>query len=1125
MERLILVLSAVMLLSPFSLRANPSCYDVVPLPQKIELKAGMPPFVFDEDTEVYYTPDPDGNMERNAGFLAGYISASMGFVPEVRAVDKGRLSSVLASGNIVLLCNPSLEVPAEGYIASVDGHGFVIKGSAPEGVFYGIQMLRKAILSAKDGGKAVFSAAKIVDFPRFGYRGAHFDVCRHFFTVDEVKRYIDMMAVHNMNTLHWHITDDQGWRIEIKRYPKLAEKGSVRKGTLVGHLNDRPQKYDGKTYGGYYTQDEVRELVRYAAERYIDIVPEVDLPGHMLAALAAYPELGCTGGPYEVWMKWGVSEDVLCAGNDAVPDFLDGVFSEILDLFPSEYIHIGGDECPKDRWAACPKCQAKAAELGLKDDSLSSKEEKLQGYLMEHVAKFLQSKGRKVIGWDEILDGGAADDIVVMSWRGEKGGIKAAKLGHDVIMTPNSHLYFDYYQGQDISREPLAIGGYIPLEAVYNYNPVPKALGKRYCGRIVGVQANLWTEYIDTFSHVQYMVLPRWAALAENQWNCPAHKDYDAFLDRLENLIEVYDIEGYAYARHVFEVSADIRADAERGVVKVDYKTMGMAPVHYTFDGTKPTEASPIFEKTLEIGTGVVLTAAAFRNGDPSSFVSDTIVFNPATAKPVKLLYSPSDRYTFSGAEMLVDGLKGDSVFGSGRWLGFEACPLDAVIDLKSRIPVSSVRLGVCVNTADGVFDARKIAVSVSDDGKNFRTVALKNFRAMEKETKEVKRHFLSFPETSVRFVRVTAVPEMDIPAWSWLRGSSAFIFCDEIEVGSATRADIPEVSYVGRTSVSPEGFVRYDWTGTYFSTTLHGDRLDAEIEVKGESWFNVFVDDSLAGNFSVKDADTLVTLAEGLGAGSHEVKVQKRTEGEYGMVTVKGFVLPAGCGLSPVRARNCRHIEFIGNSLTCGFGTEGKDRNEPFKVSTENCNLSYAAIISRYFDADYTMIAHSGQGAVRNYGDSLTVSSLCMQGRMLRTFDTDTLLWRGNSYVPDLVVINLGTNDFSLPPYPCEKEFVDGYCNLISQIFSLYGKIPVLCVCPPTTGEPLPGYLEKVHDRMQDAPVYLMVLTRGLYNDNSDLGSAWHPNYSGQLKMAMGIIPYISTITGWEMMPGKTVE
>lgn len=1117
LKSLLPALAAAVLL-PAGASAQQSCYSVIPLPEKAVIKAKSSPFVLSAESDILYTGGNE-RMEKNAEFLAGYVRDYTGISPDVKAYEGS------AGGDVLLVCDSGSGIPREGYRISVSQDGITVTGSSPAGVFYGIQTLRKTLpsLERRDGG-VVFPAAEIEDSPRFGYRGAHFDVCRHFFTVDEVKSYIDMMALHNMNTLHWHITDDQGWRVEIKRYPELTGKGSVREETLVGHLNDRPEKYDGQPYGGYYTQDQIREVVRYAAERYVNVIPEVDLPGHMQAALCAYPELGCTGGPYKVWTKWGVSEDVLCAGNDDVLAFLDGVFTEIMELFPSEYVHIGGDECPKVRWESCPKCQARAAGLGLEDDASSTKEQKLQSYVMKHVAAFLQSHGKKVIGWDEILEGEAADGAIVMSWRGESGGIEAARLGHDVIMTPNTYLYFDYYQGQDTSKEPLSIGGYIPIRSVYFYNPVPRALDRKEKSRILGVQANLWTEYIASFPHVQYMVLPRWAALAENQWSCPERKDYKAFLDRLENLIAVYDLGGYVYAGHVFEVNSSIAPDFKSGAIKVTYGTMGDAPIRYTLDGTVPDESSPVYSGPLEIRESSVLSASAFRHGRPGPVKTDTVSFNLATARPVTLLQPSCDRYTFDGAQMLVDGLEGDNVFGSGRWIGFENSDLVAVVDLGERKTFASVSLGVCVKTADGVFDARRITVSVSDDGRRYRVVADREYPQADRETMQVSRHFLSFPETVARYVKVKAESEKTVPSWSWLAGSRAFLFCDEIKIGSMERGDTPEVRYVGRTSVSDDGHVSYDWVGTYFTAMLYGDRLDASLSVEGESFFNVFSDGGLVRKFGISDADTVVTLVSGLGDGPHEIRVQKCTEGEYGRVTVGGFILPDGCRLQFPENIQSRHIEFIGNSLTCGFGTEGKDRDEPFRVSTENCNLSFASVIARYFDADYTMIAHSGQGAVRNYGDSLRVSEICMQERMLRTFDMDTLAWNP-SYRPDLVVINLGANDFGVPPFPQEEEFVEGYCRLLSQLRQQYGEVPVLCVCPPTTGDPLDRYLKIVQERMDDDAVYVIVLTRGLFNSTSDLGSVWHPNYSGQRKMAMGLIPYISTVTGWDMPAGKPVE
>ena len=440
-------------------------------------------------------------------------------------------------------------LPREGYRLDIGRRGVEVRASAFSGFFYALQSIRQLLPAAIYGAVPAPEAAwtlpcvRIADAPRFAYRGMHLDVARHFFPTEEVKRYIDIMAVHKLNTLHWHLTDDQGWRIEIKRYPRLTEVGSVRKSTVVGKDWDR---YDGVPHGGYYTQDEIRDVVAYAADRGITVIPEVDLPGHMLAALTAYPELGCTGGPYEVWGRWGVADDVLCVGREETFEFIEGVLAEVLELFPSEYIHIGGDECPKVRWEKCPRCQARIAELGLKDGDGHKAEHYLQSYVTARVERFLNERGRRIIGWDEILEGELAPNATVMSWRGSDGGIAAAKLGHDVVMTPNSHFYFDYYQSMDQASEPFGIGGYIPMDKVYSYDPTA-GLTPEQQRHILGVQANMWTEYIAEAGHLEYMLLPRLAALSEVQWCDEGVRDWDRFLSGFR-MAEIYRTMGYEFA-------------------------------------------------------------------------------------------------------------------------------------------------------------------------------------------------------------------------------------------------------------------------------------------------------------------------------------------------------------------------------------------------------------------------------------------------------------------------------------------------------------------------------------------------------------------------------------------------
>jgi hexosaminidase len=434
----------------------------------------------------------------------------------------------------------------EGYILTVTPKEIIIQAKSAVGLFYAVQTLRQLMPVEVENQKVIeginltVPACYIKDEPRFVYRGMHLDVGRHMFPVEYIKRYIDMIAMHKMNTFHWHLTEDQGWRIEIKKYPKLTEIGAFRNETIIGHAGKKPYVFDGKRYGGFYTQDEVKEIVAYAASKFVTIIPEIEMPGHAMAALASYPELSCTGGPFEVFTSWGVVDDVYCVGKEETFNFLENVLSEVIDLFPGKYIHIGGDECPKARWKKCPLCQKRIKDEGLKD------ERELQSYFIQRIEKFLVSKGRKIIGWDEILEGGLAPEATVMSWRGTSGGIAAAKQKHDVIMTPSKYVYLDYYQCEP-EGQPLAIGGYLPLERVYSYNPMPSELTPEEQKYILGIQGNVWTEYIPTPEQMEYMAFPRAFAIAETGWTPDRLKDFDDFLSRLEILKKRYDAIGINY--------------------------------------------------------------------------------------------------------------------------------------------------------------------------------------------------------------------------------------------------------------------------------------------------------------------------------------------------------------------------------------------------------------------------------------------------------------------------------------------------------------------------------------------------------------------------------------------------
>ena len=743
-------------------------YQVVPLPQEITVTEGTS-FTLDETVAIAYQGDEA--MKQNATFLAEYIKEKVGLDLPItnQSSNKAIRLSVENSGD-----NP------EGYQLTVSADGIAIIGASPAGVFYGIQTLRKALPVTK--GKAKLPAVEINDYPRFSYRGAHLDVSRHFFTVDSIKRFIDILALHNINRFHWHLTDDQGWRFEMKKYPKLSTIAAERSETVIGRNSG---EYDGQHYGPFqYTQDDCREIVAYAAERHITVIPEIDLPGHMQAALAAYPEFGCTGGPYEVWKMWGVSENVLCAGNDATLGFIEDVLTEIVDVFPSEYIHVGGDECPKTEWEKCPKCQARIKALGLKDDDKHSAEMYLQSFVISHAEKFLNIKGRKIIGWDEILEGELAPTATVHSWRGISGGLEAAKKGHNCIMSPNTFMYFDYYQTKHTADEPLAIGGYVPVETVYNYEPMHPSLTPEQQKHIIGVQANLWTEYIHTFTHVEYMELPRMAALCEVQWCKPENKDFEDFKQRIIPLVELYDIKGYNYAKHIFDVNATFTTDTTKNCIIAELSTIDGRPIYYTTDGSEPTETSAIYKKPIEIKANCTLKAKGIGKRGATRQFSEDITFNKATAKPITLLQPTHRSYGYGGAPTLTDGLKGNHNYRTGRWLGFAGNDFEAVIDLQKTEEVSLVSLSTCVEKGDWVFDARGLIVSVSEDGELYTEVFCEEYPAMtEKNPNQIYHHEMNFTTTKARYVKVKALVEHSMPDWHGAKGYGAFLFVDEIAV------------------------------------------------------------------------------------------------------------------------------------------------------------------------------------------------------------------------------------------------------------------------------------------------------------------------------------------------------
>ena len=535
MKRLFLIFSLSQLLFLSPMQAQRADYRIVPLPMNVETDSAHT-FTLRPEAGIAYSE----GCEREARFLQEWVKQATGIQLRLAPNDsRAAIRLTLKTGDI----------PAEAYSISVGKKGVELEATERVGLFRAAQTLRKS-LPCGPTYHIDLPYTHIDDQPRFAYRGVLLDCARHYFPVSMIKRMLDVMALHGCNQFHWHLTDDQGWRFEVKALPRLAPYGSVREQTVIG---PNAGIYDGQRYGGYYTQEECRDLVRYAAERHINIIPEIDLPGHMQGALHVFPNLGCTGGPYPVRTMWGVSREVLCGGNPETLDFLRTVLGEVCDVFPSPYIHIGGDECPKDRWRKCPKCQAKIQELGIQDDGRHSPEDQLQSYINREVEDFLSERGRSLIGWDEILAGGLSGNSIVMSWRGTKGGIEAARQSHRVIMSPNVFAYIDHPQLKDVAKQPRTIGGYIvSASKIYSFEPlIPDSLSQEEQRHILGPQANLWTEYIAYPEHAFYQLLPRLAAMSEVQWCRPEQKDFDDFKARLPRLEKVYDLMGLPYCHAV----------------------------------------------------------------------------------------------------------------------------------------------------------------------------------------------------------------------------------------------------------------------------------------------------------------------------------------------------------------------------------------------------------------------------------------------------------------------------------------------------------------------------------------------------------------------------------------------
>ncbi len=739
---------------------------LIPKPSKISMGKGS--FTFDTAT-AFVVPAHSAQLSELAAMAAEEVHSITGFTPAIR-----RDKQPLAGKNVVVLrIAPALvRLGAEGYALEVGQPVILIEAPTAAGVWFGLQTFLQLLPPGAAGAPFAVPVLKIEDRPRFAWRGMHLDVCRHFFPVAFVKKYIDEIAMYKMNTFHWHLTDDQGWRIEIKRYPKLTAIGAWRSGTMVGAYS--LQQFDSVRYGGFYTQNEVKEVVAYARKRHVTVVPEIEMPGHSLAALASYPELSCTGGPFEVAKGWGVFPDVFCPKETTVT-FLQNILTEVCALFPGKYIHIGGDECPKDRWKTCPNCQALMKKLRLKNEN------QLQSYFVRRIEKFLNKKGKQMIGWDEILEGGLAPNAAVMSWRGTAGGIAAAKQRHKVVMSPGSHCYFDHYQGEP-AFEPLAIGGYTTVDKVYSYEPIPAELKRSKTKYILGAQGNVWTEYIPNEQQVEYMAMPRMAALAEVLWSPKKGRDYADFQERLIRHFALLDKKQVNYSRSIFQVKLAMKPPPSKTGALVELSSpFGGTGIHYSLDGSPASPSSPQYAGPLPVIASSLLKFCYVDRGSVRGRVAEqAITVTKSTGKSIKLKTPPHENYPGDGAFTLVDGIRGDLTRYGKNWIGFWGPDLEAVIDLDRTEAFSRVSLDVFDGEGSWIYPPISIEVFVSNDGERFTSVKKLSADEIRRQAGSIR---MDVGPQSARYVKVYAQNAGTIQAGKQGAGSASWLFVDEIMI------------------------------------------------------------------------------------------------------------------------------------------------------------------------------------------------------------------------------------------------------------------------------------------------------------------------------------------------------
>ncbi|MDT0555677.1 beta-N-acetylhexosaminidase [Patiriisocius hiemis] len=672
---------------------------IIPKPQQLEIGND----VFELTSKTTFSAPKEFEVATN--FLNTFLSNGAGIELEA------------TSENSTIVFKKDSLIVSEGYSLSVSKEGIEINSSDASGAFYAVQSLRQLLppdleqINLLPKKSIKIPVVKITDAPKFKYRGMHLDVSRHFFPKEFIKQYISHLSMLKMNTFHWHLTDDQGWRIEIKKHPRLTQHAAYRDSTLIGHYNDIPQHYKKERYGGFYTQEDIKEIVTYAAQLNITIIPEIEMPGHAQAAVSAYPELGCTGNQVPVASKWGVFENIYCP-NQKTMTFLKDVLTETMELFPSEYIHIGGDEAPKKQWKNCAHCQQLIKKHNLKDEA------GLQSWFIKEIETFVNSKGKKIIGWDEILEGGLAPNATVMSWRGTEGAVTAAKQGNDVILTPTSHAYFDYYQ-DDSYEEPLAIGGFLPLKKVYSFNPIPHELSKEEATHVLGAQGNIWTEYMPTTDQVEYMLFPRVLAMSEVVWSGPTknvEKDYPNFLARVESFIQRLDVLHVNYANHLYDLESAIVKKNDSLLYKLKTHTEGKE-IRYTLN----KQEEKVYDTPILIIEDATIKAQVYKDNKPVGRVlNDTITYHKGLKANIQLNVEPHPAYSAGGKDALINGISGSNTrYGDKEWLGFWGDDLEIVITFPEPTKVSGISTRFYNANGQWIYSPYKGQIKLVSKGNN----------------------------------------------------------------------------------------------------------------------------------------------------------------------------------------------------------------------------------------------------------------------------------------------------------------------------------------------------------------------------------------------------------------------